>query len=110
MVFTNATGYAVANANFSLPGFYNVSATFPGNTTTTPTLNAVAAFAGCARRLSASFSRLHAQASAKWVCVFPYAANDGWSMQDKASSHLHMQCGYIRQCSCHFYTGHASNL
>ena len=52
VVFTNSTGYAVANANFTLPGFYNVSATFPGNTTTNPTLNPTAAFAGCAQRVA----------------------------------------------------------
>ena len=69
MVFTNATGYAVANANFTLPGFYNVSATFPGNTTTTPTLNAVAAYAGCAQWLSASFSScMHRHKPVGLVC------------------------------------------
>ena len=70
VVFTNATGYAVANANFTLPGFYNVSATFPGNTTTTPTLNAVAAYAGCAQWLSASFpSCMHRDQPSGLVCI-----------------------------------------
>ena len=52
VVATNATGYAVANANFTLPGFYNVSATFPGNTSTTPAYNSQIVYAGCALSLT----------------------------------------------------------
>ena len=47
-MLTNATGFAVANANFTVPGFFNVSATYSGNTTNTPPLNGAAAYAGCA--------------------------------------------------------------
>ena len=91
MVFTNTTGYAVANANFTLPGFYNVSATFPGNTTTTPTLKPC-------RRLcrvrTVGFStltrRMHRVQPSGLV---RHAASEGLSMHDKAGCHLHRQCG-----------------
>ena len=57
-MLTNATGYAVANANFTVPGFFNVSATYNGNTTNTPPLNSAAAYAGRASAFHVAATQL----------------------------------------------------
>lgn len=57
-MLTNATGFAVANANFTVPGFFNVSATYSGNTTNAPPLNSAAAYAGCASPFHVAASHL----------------------------------------------------